>query len=43
MTKKKIEVSDMDIKRTTQEITNMISQNEKLGAEIDEIVARKLQ
>ena len=38
---KKIEVSDMDIKRTTQEITNMISQNEKLGAEIDEIVARK--
>ena len=38
---KKIEVSDMDIKRTTQEITNMISQNEKLGAEIDEIVSRK--
>ncbi len=38
---KKIEVSDMDIKRTTQEITNMISQNVKLGAEIDEIVSRK--
>ena len=36
---KKIEVSDMDIKRTSQEITNMISQNVKLGAEIDEIVA----
>ena len=38
---KKIEVSDMDIKRTTQEITNMITQNVKLGAEIDEIVTRK--
>lgn len=38
---KKIEVYDMDIKRTTQEITNMISQNVKLGAEIDEIVSRK--
>lgn len=38
---KKIEVSDVDIKRTTQEITNMISQNVKLGAEIDEIVTRK--
>ena len=38
---KKIEVSEMDIKRTTQEITNMITQNVKLGAEIDEIVTRK--
>ena len=38
---KKIEVSDIDIKRTTQEITNMITQNVKLGAEIDEIVTRK--
>ena len=38
---KKIEVSDMDIKRATQEITNMITQNVKLGAEIDEIVSRK--
>ena len=38
---KKIEVSDTDIKRTTQEITNLITQNVKLGAEIDEIVARK--
>ena len=38
---KKIEVSDTDIKRTTQEITNMITQNVKLGAEIDEIVTRK--
>ena len=38
---KKIEVSDMDIKRTTQEITNMITQNVKLGAEIDEIISRK--
>ena len=38
---KKIEVSDMDIKRTTQEITNMITQNVKLSAEIDEIVTRK--
>ena len=38
---KKIEVSDMDIKRTTQEITNMLTQNVKLGAEIDEIISRK--
>ena len=37
---KKIEVSDMDIKRTTQEITNLVTTNSKLEAEINSIVQR---
>lgn len=37
---KKIEVSDMDIKRTTQEITNLITTNAKLEAEINSLVVK---
>lgn len=37
---KKIEVSDMDIKRTTQEITNLVTTNAKLEAEINAIVVK---
>nr|QJB21194.1 MAG: DNA pilot protein [Microvirus sp.] len=37
---KKIEVSDMDIKRTTQEITNLVTTNSKLEAEINSIVQK---
>ena len=37
---KKIEVSDMDIKRTTREITNLVTTNSKLEAEINAIVVK---
>ena len=37
---KKIEVSDMDIKRTTQEINNLITTNSKLETEINALVVK---
>lgn len=37
---KKIEVSDMDIKRTTQEITNLVTTNSKLESEINALVVK---
>nr|QJB21200.1 MAG: DNA pilot protein [Microvirus sp.] len=37
---KKIEVSEMDIKRTTQEITNLVTTNSKLETEINALVVK---
>ena len=37
---KKIEVSAMDIKRTTQEITNLVTTNSKLETEINSLVVK---
>ncbi len=37
---KKIEVSDVDIKKSTQEIINLVTTNEKLQAEINSIIAK---
>lgn len=37
---KKIEVSDVDIKKSTQEIVNLMTTNQKLQAEINSIIAK---